>query len=59
MKTRCAILIGRNGMDGVYLEAWLLGNTNGYRKSGDTAYCSLTDEQIDFLRDEGWSVRPL
>ena len=59
MAITCSIYCGRTGLDGIYLETWLLGNTSGYRRKGNIIYCDLTAEQAEFLRDEGWSVRVL
>ena len=57
MKKLYSIWCGRGTMDSIYLEAWLLGNADGYHKKGSILYTRLTSDQADFLRNEGWSVR--
>lgn len=54
-----SVFVGRDGLDALYLEAWLLGNTDGYRRKGSIIYVDLSPEQAHDLRNEGWSVRPL
>lgn len=57
MKKWYSIYVGRDAMDSIYLECWLLGNAGNYKKKGSIIYAALTEEQTTFLRNEGWSVR--
>ena len=59
MKKQYQIFVGRDAMDSIYLELWLLGNAGTYKRKGRLVYAPLTNDQADFLRSEGWSVRQL
>ena len=49
--------VGYGSMDRIYLEGWLLSNNISYKVSSRGLKAALTEEQVDYLRSEGWPVR--